>query len=100
MIGLDISVKDASPAERATAVDRMPVGWLDTVGTVFDLANENAPYKASKRGIQRSYASQRDDEIIPMAELNEKYAPIGLSFMEDHRKGYVCLLYTSPSPRD
>ena len=92
MIGLDISVKDASPAERATAVDRMPVGWLDTVGTVFDLANENAPYKASKRGIQRSYASQRDDEIIPMAELNEKYAPIGLSFMEDHRKGYVDLL--------
>jgi hypothetical protein len=27
-----------------------------------------------------------------MAELNEKYAPIGLSFMEDHKKGYVDLL--------
>jgi hypothetical protein len=46
MIGLDISVKDASPAERATALDRMPVSWLDTVGTVFDMSKENAPYQS------------------------------------------------------
>lgn len=92
MIGLDISVKDAAPEDRATAIDRMPTGWLETVGTVFDLANENAPYKSLKRNIARSYADYEDDQIIPMAELNEKYAPIGLTFMEDHKKGYVDLL--------
>ena len=55
----------------------MPTGWLETVGTVFDLALDNAPYKSIKRGIQRSYADYVDDEIIPMAELNEKYSSIG-----------------------
>ena len=92
MIGLDISVKDSTQEERATALDRMPTGWLETVGTVFDLAVDNAPYKSIKRGIQRSYADYIDDEIIPMAELNEKYAPIGLTFMGDHKKGYVDIL--------
>ena len=92
MIGLNISVKDSTEEERATALDRMPVGWLDTVGTVFDMSRENAPYQSSKRGIKRTYADYIDDEIIPMAELNEKYAPIGLTFMEDHKKGYVDLL--------
>ena len=72
MIGLDISVKDSTQEERATALDRMPTGWLETVGTVFDLAVDNAPYKSIKRGIQRSYADYIDDEIIPMAERNEK----------------------------
>ena len=92
MIGLDISVKDSSDKERLTALDRMPTGWLETVGTVFDLANENAPYKAIKRYFQRSYAENADDEIIPMAKLNEQYAPLGLTFMEDHKKGYVDIL--------
>ena len=92
MIGLDISVKDSSDKERLTALDRMPTGWLETVGTVFDLANENAPYKAIKRYFQRSYADYVDDEIIPMAKLNEQYAPLGLTFMEDHKKGYVDIL--------
>ena len=92
MIGLDISVKDSSDKDRLTALDRMPTGWLETVGTVFDLANENAPYKSIKRYFQRSYADYVDDEIIPMAKLNEQYAPIGLTFMEDHKKGYVDIL--------
>lgn len=92
MIGLNISVKDSTEEERATALDRMPVSWLDTVGTVFDMSRENAPYESSKRGIKRTYADYVDDEIIPMAELNEKYAPIGLTFMEDHKKGYVDIL--------
>jgi len=92
MIGLNISVKDSTEEERATALDRMPTGWLETVGTVFDLALDNAPYKSIKRGIQRSYADYVDDEIIPMAELNEKYSSIGLTFMEDHKKGYVDIL--------
>jgi len=92
MIGLDISVKDSSEQERATALDRMPTGWLESVGTVFDLANENAPYKALKRGIKRTFAEYRDGEIVSMAELNEKYAPIGLSFMGDHKQAYVDLL--------
>ena len=92
MIGLDVSVIDSSDQERLTALDRMPTGWLETVGTVFDLANENAPYKSIKRAIKRSFADYADDEIIPMAELNERYAPIGLSFMEDHKRGYVDLL--------
>ena len=92
MIGLDISVIDNSEQERLTTLDRMPTGWLETVGTVFDLANENAPYKSIKRAIKRSFADYADDEIIPMAELNERYAPIGLSFMEDHKRGYVDLL--------
>ena len=91
MIGLDISVKDSSEQERATALDRMPTGWLESVGTVFDLANENAPYKL-KRGIKRTFAEYRDGEIVSMAELNEKYAPIGLSFMGDHKQAYVDLL--------
>jgi hypothetical protein len=92
MIGLDISVKDSSDQDRLTAFDRMPTDWLETVGTVFDLANENSPYKSIKRAIQRDFASHRDDEIIPMAELNEKYAPLGLTFMEDHKKGYADLI--------
>lgn len=92
MIGLDVSVIDNSDQERLTTLDRMPTGWLETVGTVFDLANENAPYKSIKRAIKRSFADYADDEIIPMAELNERYAPIGLSFMEDHKRGYVDLL--------
>jgi hypothetical protein len=92
MIGLDISVKDSSDKDRLTALDRMPTGWLETAGTVFDLANENAPYKSIKRYFQRSYADYVDDEIIPMAKLNEQYAPIGLTFMEDHKKGYVDIL--------
>ena len=92
MIGLNISVKDSTEEERATALDRMPVSWLDTVGTVFDMSRENAPYESSKRGIKRTYADYVDDKIIPMAELNEKYAPIGLTFMEDHKKGYVDIL--------
>ena len=92
MIGLDVSVKDSSDQDRLTALDRMPTGWLETVGTVFDLAVENAPYKSIKRYIQRSYAESADDEIIPMAKLNEQYAPIGLTFMEDHKKGYVDIL--------
>ena len=92
MIGLDISVKDSSEQERATALDRMPTGWLESVGTVFDLANENAPYKSLKRGIKRTFAEYRDGEIVSMAELNEKYAPIGLSFMGDHKQAYVDLL--------
>ena len=92
MIGLDISVKDSSEQERANALDRMPTGWLESVGTVFDLANENAPYKALKRGIKRTFAEYRDGEIVSMAELNEKYAPIGLSFMGDHKQAYVDLL--------
>lgn len=92
MIGLNISVKDSTEEERATALDRMPVGWLDTVGTVFNMSRENAPYESLKRGIKRTYADYVDDQIIPMAELNEKYAPIGLTFMEDHKKGYVDIL--------
>ena len=92
MIGLDISVKDSSEKDRLTALDRMPTGWLESVGTAFDLANENAPTKSIQRAIKRSYADEADDQIIPMAELNEKYAPIGLTFMEDHKKGYVDLL--------
>jgi hypothetical protein len=91
MIGLDISVKDAAPEDRATAIDRMPTGWLETVGTVFDLANENAPYKSLKRSIARSYSDYEDDQIIPMAELNEKYSPIGLTFMKIIKK--VTLIY-------
>lgn len=92
MIGLDISVKDNSDQERLTTLDRMPTGWLETVGTVFDLANENAPYKSLKRAIKRSFADYREDEIIPMAQLNEQYASLGLSFMEDHKRGYVDLI--------
>lgn len=92
MIGLDVSVIDNSDQESLSTLDRMPTGWLETVGTVFDLANENAPYKSIKRAIKRSFADYADDEIIPMAELNERYAPIGLSFMEDHKRGYVDLL--------
>ena len=65
MIGLNISVKDSTEEERATALDRMPVSWLDTVGTVFDMSRENAPYQSSKRGIKRTYADYIDDEIIP-----------------------------------
>jgi len=92
MIGLDVSVIDNSDQESLSTLDRMPTGWIETVGTVFDLANENAPYKSIKRAIKRSFADYADDEIIPMAELNERYAPIGLSFMEDHKRGYVDLL--------
>ena len=92
MIGLDISVKDSSKEERLTALDRMPTSWLESVGTAFDLGNENAPTKSIQRAIKRSYADDAADEIIPMAELNEQYAPIGLTFMEDHKKGYVDLL--------
>jgi hypothetical protein len=92
MIGLDISVIDNSEQERLTTLDRMPTGWLETVGTVFDLANENAPYKSIKRAIKRSFADYADDEIIPMKTLNEQYASLGLSFMEDHKRGYVDLI--------
>ena len=92
MIGLDISVKDNSDQERLTTLDRMPTGWLETVGTVFDLANENAPYKSLKRAIKRSFADYREDEIIPMKQLNKQYASLGLSFREDHKRGYVDLI--------
>ena len=92
MIGLDISVIDNSDQERLSTLDRMPTGWIETVGTVFDLANENAPYKSLKRAIKRTYADYVDDEIIPMAQLNEQYAPLGLFFKEDHKKGYVDLV--------
>ena len=56
MIGLDISVKDSSKEERLTALDRMPTSWLESVGTAFDLGNENAPTKSIQRAIKRSYA--------------------------------------------
>lgn len=92
MIGLDISVIDNSDQERLSTLDRMPTGWIETVGTVFDLANENAPYKSLKRAIKRTYADYVDDEIIPMAQLNEQYAPLGLFFKEDHKRGYVDLV--------
>lgn len=92
MIGLDVSVIDNSDQERLSTLDRMPTGWIETVGTVFDLANENAPYKSLKRAIKRTYADYVDDEIIPMAQLNEQYAPLGLFFKEDHKKGYVDLV--------
>ena len=92
MIGLDISVIDNSDQESLSTLDRMPTGWIETVGTVFDLANENAPYKSLKRAIKRTYADYVDDEIIPMAQLNEQYAPLGLFFKEDHKKGYVDLV--------
>ena len=92
MIGLDISVIDNSDQESLSTLDRMPTGWIETVGTVFDLANENAPYKSLKRAIKRTYADYVDDEIIPMAQLNEQYAPLGLFFKEDHKRGYVDLV--------
>jgi hypothetical protein len=92
MIGLDITVKDATEQERKTVVDTMPVGWIESLGTSFDLALELGPYQSLKSAFTRNMSSYENDRIVPMGELNEKYAPIGLKFLEDEKQGYVDLL--------
>jgi hypothetical protein len=92
MIGLDIKTRDGTEEERSNALDAMPTTWLEAFGTTFSLASENSPYESIKRFIDRSYASYEEDEVIPMAELNQQYAGLGLTFLRDEKKGYVDLM--------
>ena len=56
--------------------------------------NENAIY----------WVKKEDDEIVgylAVQFVGEDIEILGLGVLEDYRgKGYACLLYTSPSPRD
>ena len=40
----------------------------------------------------RKPTSYEEDEVIPMAELNQQYAGLGLTFLRDEKKGYVDLM--------
>jgi hypothetical protein len=92
MIGLDIKTRDGTEEERLNALDAMPTTWLEAFGTTFSLATENSPYESIKRALDRTYASYEEDEVIPMAELNQQYAGLGLTFLRDEKKGYVDLM--------
>lgn len=92
MIGLDYNTKDNAPEQRLYALDNAPTTWTDALDSTFSLAKDNAPYEAIKRYIQREFANYNDQDIMPMAEFNEKYAELGLTVKKDVSREYARLL--------
>lgn len=92
MIGLDYNTKDNAPEQRLYALDNAPTTWMDAIDSTFSLAIDNSPYEAIKRYVQREFADYNDQDIMPMAEFNEKYAELGLVVKKDVSREYARLL--------
>ena len=92
MIPINYETKKASDEERNYLFDETPTSFLEAFGANFSLMTDYNPTWGLYREAQRRKAAEEDDEIIPVGELNKKYAELGLFFEKDEPKGYVNLL--------
>jgi len=92
MVPINYETKKASDEERNYLFDETPTSFLESFGANFSLMTDYNPTWGLYREAQRRKAAEEDDEIIPVGELNKKYAELGLFFEKDEPKGYVNLL--------
>ena len=92
MVPINYETKKASDEERNYLFDETPTSFLESFGANFSLMTDYNPTWGLYREAQRRKAAEDDDEIIPVGELNKKYAELGLFFEKDEPRGYVNLL--------
>lgn len=92
MIPINYETKRASDEERNYLFDEAPSSYLESFGANFSLLTDYNPAWGLYREAQRKKAAEEDDEIIPVAKLNEQYSELGLFFDKDEPRGYVNLL--------
>jgi len=92
MVPINYETKKASDEERNYLFDETPTSFLESFGANFSLMTDYNPTWGLYREARRRKAAEDDDEIIPVGELNKKYAELGLFFEKDEPRGYVNLL--------
>ena len=50
--------------------------------------------------IKKLESAIENDEVVEIWEIDKGEAPQGNKYPATYYQGYICLLYTSPSPRD
>ena len=81
-----LSIKEQ---EKNTFLNETPTSWSDAFKSGFSADVDQNPFWGLLRNYDRERAAEEDPTIIPLAELNEKYSPLGLTFYRDEPKGYV-----------
>jgi len=92
MIPINYQTRKATDEERNYVFDQTRSSFFESFGANFSLLTDYNPTWGLVREAQRQQAGEEDNEIIPLAELNEKYSEIGLFFDKDEPRGYVNLL--------
>lgn len=75
--------------EKNNFLDEAPVSWWEAFSTGFSADVAKNPFWKLLDSAERERKLEEDPELIPQAELNKKYAGLGLVFYRDEPKGYV-----------
>jgi hypothetical protein len=93
MIPPSFEVRDPTESEDFNTVNNMPTSWLESFGSSFELARQNAPTLSLKRAYNRvsdQYdAEQTGAELVSLAEANKELAPLGLVVFKDEPRSYI-----------
>jgi hypothetical protein len=89
MIPISSSGLNMNEQEKNNFLDEAPVSWWEAFSTGFSADVAKNPFWKLLDSAERERKLEEDPELIPQAELNKKYAGLGLTFYRDEPKGYV-----------
>lgn len=89
MIPISSSGLELNEQEKDNFLNEAPVSWWEAFSTGFSADVGKNPFWKLLDSAERERKLEEDPELIPQAELNKKYAPLGLTFYRDEPRGYV-----------
>lgn len=89
MIPISSSGIALNEQEKNNFLNEAPVSWWEAFSTGFSADVDRNPFWKLLDSAERERKLEEDPTLIPQAELNEKYAPLGLTFYRDEPRGYV-----------
>jgi hypothetical protein len=89
MIPISSQPLSINEQEKKSFLNDAPTSWLDAFKSGFSADVDQNPFWGLLRNYDRERAAEEDPSIIPLADLNEKYSGLGLTFYRDEPKGYV-----------
>ena len=89
MIPISSQPLSINEQEKKSFLNDAPTSWLDAFKSGFSADVDQNQFWGLLRNYDRERAAEEDPSIIPLADLNEKYSGLGLTFYRDEPKGYV-----------